>query len=238
MQIRRNRGGYFTIYAEAGSGFPLVLLHGNGEDHTYFSGQMDEFAKSFHVIAIDTRGHGASPRGKAPFSIAQFAQDLYEFLILHDLKRIHLLGFSDGGNIALQFALAHPEMVERLILNSANLYPRGLSRRALLGMRREYRAVQRCTAQNQETTRKAELLCLMVEQPCLKMKMLHTLHVPTLVIAGTQDVIRHKHTQRIAKALPSATLQFLPGDHMVAAKQPNAFNAAILSYLHQPQNTL
>lgn len=70
MQIRRNRGGYFTIYAEAGSGFPLVLLHGNGEDHTYFSGQMDEFAKSFHVIAIDTRGHGASPRGKAPFSIA------------------------------------------------------------------------------------------------------------------------------------------------------------------------
>ena len=143
------------FYAEAGSGFPLVLLHGNGEDHTYFSGQMDEFAKSFHVIAIDTRGHGASPRGKAPFSIAQFAQDLYEFLILHDLKRIHLLGFSDGGNIALQFALAHPEMVERLILNSANLYPRGLSRCALLGMRREYRAVQRCTAQNQETTRKA-----------------------------------------------------------------------------------
>ena len=46
---------------EAGEGFPLVLLHGNGEDHTYFKRQMGPFSQHFRVIAVDTRGLGESP---------------------------------------------------------------------------------------------------------------------------------------------------------------------------------
>ena len=65
---------------EAGEGFPLVLLHGNGEDHTYFKRQMGPFSQHFRVIAVDTRGHGESPRGTAPFTLEQFAEDLKEFL--------------------------------------------------------------------------------------------------------------------------------------------------------------
>lgn len=61
---------------EAGEGFPLVLLHGNGEDHTYFKRQMGPFSQHFRVIAVDTRGHGESPRGTAPFTLEQFAEDL------------------------------------------------------------------------------------------------------------------------------------------------------------------
>ena len=56
---------------EAGEGFPLVLLHGNGEDHTYFKRQMGPFSQHFRVIAVDTRGHGESPRGTAPFTLEQ-----------------------------------------------------------------------------------------------------------------------------------------------------------------------
>ena len=58
---------------EAGEGFPLVLLHGNGEDHTYFKRQMGPFSQHFRVISVDTRGHGESPRGTAPFTLEQFA---------------------------------------------------------------------------------------------------------------------------------------------------------------------
>ena len=54
-------------YMEKGAGFPLILLHGNGEDHTYFEHQMGPFGARYRVIAVDTRGHGASPRGTAPF---------------------------------------------------------------------------------------------------------------------------------------------------------------------------
>ena len=60
-------------YIEQGKGFPLILLHGNGEDGSYFVHQMKPFAQRFRVIAIDTRGHGKTPRGEAPFTIRQFA---------------------------------------------------------------------------------------------------------------------------------------------------------------------
>ena len=59
------------FYAEAGNGYPLLLLHGNGEDHTYFSAQLRFFSQYYHVFAPDTRGHGASLRGSSAFPTAQ-----------------------------------------------------------------------------------------------------------------------------------------------------------------------
>ena len=110
-------------YEEAGTGEALVLLHGNGEDCTYFKGQIGYFSDRFRVIALDTRGHGKSERGLSKFSINQFAEDLREVLDALGLPQVHLLGFSDGGNIAMAFALRYPERVSSLILNGANLWP-------------------------------------------------------------------------------------------------------------------
>ena len=115
-------------YIEKGQGEPLILLHGNGENCDYFAGQMDAFARHFHVYALDTRGHGKTPRGDAPFTIRQFAEDLLGFLDTHGIAKAHILGFSDGGNTALIFALKYPERVDRLILNGANLGAKGVKR--------------------------------------------------------------------------------------------------------------
>ena len=52
-----------SLYCEErGEGFPIVLLHGNGEDHTYFKNQLEFFSKKYRVIALDTRGHGKTPQ--------------------------------------------------------------------------------------------------------------------------------------------------------------------------------
>ena len=113
-------------YEERGQGFPLILLHGNGENLTYFKDQIAFFSDEYRVIAVDTRGHGRSPRGIAPFTIRQFADDLREFMEELGIDRAHILGFSDGGNIAAVFAMKYPEKVEKLILNGANLDPSGV----------------------------------------------------------------------------------------------------------------
>lgn len=60
---------------------PLILLHGNGEDGSYFKNQIDYFSDKYRVIALDTRGHGKSPRGTEPFTIEQFSCDLYDFMV-------------------------------------------------------------------------------------------------------------------------------------------------------------
>ena len=219
------------FYEERGTGFPLVLLHGNGESHEYFARQMEAFSQHFRVLAPDTRGHGRSPRGEGAFTLRRFADDLYDFLRARGIARAHILGFSDGGNIALYFALAHPEMVDHLILNGANLRPSGVKRRYQWPIEIRYRIERAFGGKSAHV----ETLALMANEPDLTPEQLHTLPMPTLVLAGTRDMIRRAHTEEIARSLPNATAVFLPGDHFVAAGNPKAFNAAVLDFLKDVQ---
>ena len=109
-------------FTEKGAGEPLILLHGNGESGEYFIHQIGYFSSKYRVIAVDTRGHGRSPRGSAAFTIRQFAEDLRCFMDEQEMKEANLLGFSDGGNIALMFALKYPERVKRCLLYTSYSY--------------------------------------------------------------------------------------------------------------------
>lgn len=221
-------------YASRGAGAPLILLHGNGEDHSYFSRQIADFSRKYRVIAVDTRGHGASPRGSAPFTLAQFARDLKDFMDAQRIPRAHILGFSDGGNIALLFALAHPERVDRLILNGANLFPAGLKPRVRLSIRLDFFRAQRKSAKDARARAQLELLSLMLNEPRIDPSQLSRLTMPALVVAGTRDMIRASHSRLIARSLPNARLCLIPGDHFVAARNPAAFNAAVDDFLSDP----
>ena len=219
------------FYIEQGTGFPLILLHGNGEDCVYFARQMDSFSEHFHVIALDTRGHGQTPRGEAPFTIRQFAEDLLTFMDQHNIEKAHLLGFSDGGNIAMVFALAHPERVDKLILNGANLDASGVKRKIQIPIEIGYRIAKFFARKSPKAKKNAEMLGLMVNDPNVKPEELSRIQNQTLVIAGDNDMIKDKHTRLIAKSIPHAELCIIHGDHFIANKNPEAFNEAVLRFL-------
>ena len=218
-------------YEKRGAGEPLVLLHGNGEDGSYFLHQMEAFSREFLVYALDTRGHGRSPRGSAPFTISQFAEDLLAFLDEQGLKRVNLLGFSDGGNIALTFALRHPERVRRLVLNGANLTPRGVKAWVQLPIVLGYQIASRLKSPKARTN--AEMLGLMVHEPQIPPSELAGLMMPVLVIAGTRDMIREDHTRLMAREIPGARLALIPGNHFIARRNPAAFNRAVWSFFRE-----
>lgn len=218
-------------YIERGEGFPLILLHGNGEDCSYFEHQIEPFAQHFRVIAIDTRGHGQTPRGDAPFTIRQFAEDLLAFMDEHGIAKAHILGFSDGGNIAMVFALAHPERVEKLILNGANLDASGVKRKIQIPIEIGYRIARLFAKRSPKVRLNAEMLGLMVNDPNVKPDELSQIQSPTLVIAGNNDMIKDAHTRLIAKSIPNAELAIIPGSHFVANKNPQAFNETVLRFL-------
>ena len=218
-------------YIEKGQGKPLILLHGNGENCDYFVGQIDEFARYFHVYALDTRGHGKTPRGEAPFTIRQFADDLRDFMDAHQLEKAHLLGFSDGGNIAMVFAMKYPERVDRLILDGANLDARGVKRSIQIPIEIGYRFARLFAGRSEEARRHAEMLGLMVHDPNVLPEELAAIRARTLVIAGTKDMIKEVHTRLMADHIPGARLVFLEGDHFIANKHPDAFNRAVLDFL-------
>ena len=212
-------------FTESGAGEPLVLLHGNGEDSTYFEHQMGLLARRFRVFALDTRGHGGSPRGAAPFTLDQFACDLAGFLDTRGIGAAHLLGFSDGANVALLFALAHPSRVKSLVLNGGNLFPEGLEPEVRA---KDAGALAQARAAGDE--RQMELLRLMTDEPRIRPAELGTIRVPTLVVAGTDDMITPAHTLLIAQSIPGAQLRFVEGDHFVAAGNPDAFNRVLADF--------
>lgn len=218
-------------YTEKGTGHPLILLHGNGEDGTYFSHQISCFSKTYRVIAIDTRGHGKSPRGDLPFTIRQFAEDLHVFMHTHSIEKAHILGFSDGANIALLFAAKYPEQVDKLIANGANLNPKGVKFFTQFPIEAGYRIASLFAKNSPAAKANAEMLGLMVNGPDISAKTLSKISAKTLVIAGTKDMIRKSHTRYIYQCLPDAQLVFLPGNHFIAAKNPTAFNKAVGKFL-------
>lgn len=226
-------------YREEGAGWPsiresvLILLHGNGQDGGYFRHQMEFFSRRCRVIAVDTRGHGRSPRGTAPFTMEQFAGDLKGLLDEMGIEAPILLGFSDGANIAMKFALQYPGRLRALILNGGNLNTRGIKRRVQLPIELGYRLAKRFASRSEEARRNAEILGLMVHEPNIEPRELGNISVPTLVVAGTRDMVKAAHTREIAAHIPNARLAILPGDHFLASKKPERFNREVERFLDE-----
>ncbi len=221
------------FYIEKGQGEPIILLHGNGENCGYFKGQIDILAKDYRVFAVDTRGHGKTPRGEMPFTINRFADDLLCFMNEHKIEKAHLLGFSDGGNIALIFALKYPDRVNRLILNGANLNPEGVKRSTQIPIEIGYRIAKHFAEKSEKAKQNAEMLGLMVNEPNVSPEELIAITAKTLVVAGTNDMIKTSHTRLIAENIPNSSLVFIKGDHFIAAKCPEEFNRAVLDFLNE-----
>ena len=218
-------------FQEKGNGEPFIFLHGNGENSSYFKNQIDYFSTRYHVIALDTRGHGKTPRGDAPFTIEQFSCDLYDFMKAHQLTSAMILGFSDGANIAMKFAITHPEMVRALILNGGNLDAKGVKRTTQIPVEIGYRIAKHFSAKSPGAKKNAEMLDLMVNGPNIEPEDLPQITAPTLVICGTRDMIKESHTKKIARYIPNAKLVIIKGNHFVANKRPDKFNQEIGDFL-------
>lgn len=104
------------LVEQAGEGSPILLVHGWPLDHRVFEPQIRTLSRQFHVVTFDRRGFGQS---EAPADLRQELDDIDRILASLSLDRVHLLGMSQGGRIALRFAVTRPERLRSLILQSA-----------------------------------------------------------------------------------------------------------------------
>jgi len=231
---RNKRGSYIDlgdarIYTEQyGKGEPLILLHGNNGSIADFYRQIPFFAKHFRVIAIDTRSQGRSTDlSEEPYSYDKFAKDLYKVLTALGLKKVNIIGWSDGGNTALSFNLAHPDMVSKIVTIGANLYPSGVSDSLMASFKHQLLA--KAPSQN------PRLIQLMLAEPNITPEQLQQIENPVLVVAGSNDVIKAEHTKLIAASIAKSQLEIVPNaTHYVPFERPDYLNRLIFKFLAPP----
>ncbi|MGN6481027.1 alpha/beta fold hydrolase [Luteibacter sp.] len=112
--------GQHLFYSVHGIGKPLILLHG-GIDPGSFGSNLDELARHRQVIAVHLQGHGRTPDTDRPLRSETMADDIAALIRQLKLGKADVMGYSLGGSVALQTAIRHPDVVDRLVLVSVTM---------------------------------------------------------------------------------------------------------------------
>ncbi len=187
-------------YADAGSGHPVILVHGNGESHALFETEIEQLLTAgYRVLAPDSRGHGAN-EPESEYHYADMAEDVFQFICALNLDKPYLYGHSDGGIIGLLLAIRHPGSLGMLACSGTNLCPEGIVPAF----------IEEFTAINEKNP--DPLVTLMLTEPHIDPRDLERIEIPVLITVGEHDLILPEETERIVRHLPKAKLVIVPGE--------------------------
>jgi pimeloyl-ACP methyl ester carboxylesterase len=187
-------------YEKTGEGTPVILIHGNKGDHHTFDELTETMSREHTVYAMDSRGYGESATPKE-YHYKDMANDVINLIKALDIEKPYLVGFSDGGIIALLVAIKASKLLSGIVCCGANLSPSGIHHRELKEMKREYKK-----------TNDPKTLMMLLE-PDISTFDLHRISVPAMIIAGEKDCIKEKETQKIAANIKDSAIQILPDEN-------------------------
>jgi pimeloyl-ACP methyl ester carboxylesterase len=193
-----NVGDTALFYEKSGIGSPIILLHGNGEDHHIFDKLSAKLKNDFTVYSVDSRNHGQSGKTN-DYSYNTMVEDIYRFIEVLELGRANLIGFSDGAIISLILAMNHGETVSRMALLGVNLKPDDFTEESYQFVKDTY-----------ENT-KDPLFKLMLEEPNIELDAVKDINIPVLIIAAENDIFKPETFTNLADALPDARLKIMGG---------------------------
>lgn len=251
-----------TLFYECvGSGPALLLIHGLGSSGDDWAFQREEFSRRHTLILPDLRGSGRSAKPPGPYSIAQFAADLWELLDALAIESAALLGFSLGGAVAIEMALMQPARVRRLVLcNALANYRTDTWRKwfeahaqvalvRAIGLRRTARLVARRLFPHDDQAPKRQRVVdvLSANQRRTYLATIHALigwsaldrlqalRAPTLVIAAEHDYTPLADKRAEMRHFPQAQLVVIAGSrHGTPFDATERFNASVLDFLGRP----
>ena len=239
---------YYEIYGE---GEPLLLLHGNGGSIENFMHQIPELSKHFKVIAVDSRAQGRTTDSDSEITYALMASDMSELIDKLGLGKVNVVGWSDGGNIGLEMAYAHPEQLQKVVALGANYTNENFMAPAdsavmdpddpILQNVREMmkKGASSGSRLSPDTIRipiiRRKLEELVMKYPNFTPDQLKTINIPFLIVAGDHDIINPDQTMALFNNLPMADLFIVPhASHLVPIESPELINSEIIRFLKTP----
>jgi len=232
--------GIKLFYATIGEGSPVVLLHGGLANSDYWGNQVRALAAAHRVIFMDSRGHGRSTRDAQPYGYDLMADDVVGLLDVLKVPRADLVGWSDGGIIALDMAMRHPDRVGKIFAFAANTVTSGVQDDVEKNptfaafIERAGKEYAKLSATPKEYDAFVDQISHMwFSQPNWTDAELASIKAPVVIVDGDHDeAIKRDHTEYIARTIPGAGLLILPNvSHFAFLQDPGFFNAAILHFL-------
>ncbi len=202
-----------NIYTEQyGTGKPLVLIHGNGGSISSMASIIPYFSKQYRVIAVDSRAHGKTIDTKDSLSFEMMADDVAALLDKMNISSAYVIGWSDGGIVAIEMAMRHPQKVIKFASTGANLVPDSTALVPSLWdeMKNTYQTKKRLPKKTANEKRQWKYFMLDWQHPHISFSELHKIKTPSLIISGDHDIIRLEHTVKIFQNIPKAQLWIVP----------------------------
>jgi pimeloyl-ACP methyl ester carboxylesterase len=216
--------GIKMFYEIHGQGKPLILIHGGGSTiQTTFGRIIPMLARKYKVIAMDLQAHGRTSDRNAPESFEQDADDVAALLNNLNISNADFFGFSNGGTTAIQIAIRHPEIVNRMVLGSALCKRNGvppqfwdfIKQATLANMPAQLKEAYLKVSPNPEGLqimhdKDAERMVNFKDIPDAQ---IDSIKAPTLIIIGDQDVIKPEHAIEMHRQIANSKLAVIPGLH-------------------------
>ncbi len=211
-------GKYYTvrginIYVEEyGTGKPLLLIHGNGGSIHSMGSIIPYFSEQYRVIAVDSRAQGKSTDPADSLSFDMMADDNAVLLNKLHIDTAYVIGWSDGGIVALSLAIRHPDKVIKLASTGANLWPdsTALLPSLWIGEQRYYDSLHSTKFTTAKEKNDWKIFMLDWLQPNIALSELHKINCPSLIISGDHDLINLEHTIKIYQNITKAYLWVVP----------------------------
>lgn len=248
------------FFRELGQGQPMIILHGIFGSSDNWLTQAKLFSPHYRVFTVDQRNHGQSPHDDG-FSYPLMVEDLREFIDTHRLENPIVIGHSMGGKVAMNFALAHPEKLEKLIVVDIAPKPYNLEHYVIINGLRSV-PIQSITSRNEADAalteyvpeadvrqfllknlqRKAEggftwkinlpVIDKNLSNIGLDLQFDGKFEKPTLFIKGGKSkYVKDEDITRIKEVFPRAELKILDTGHWVQAEKPQEFVDMVMEWL-------
>jgi pimeloyl-ACP methyl ester carboxylesterase len=212
---------YYEIYGE---GKPLVLIHGGGSTiETNFGKILPLLAKNRQVIAMELQAHGRTADRDKPLSFEQDADDVAALLRNLQIAQADILGFSNGGQTAIEMALRHPALINKLILASTFCNRSAVSPQFwdIFKNANLKDMPQPLKDGFLKVTNDSAALLKMFNRDVERMQHfkgwkdqeIKSITAPTLIMNGTKDVASVEHATEMHRLIPTSDLAILPGVH-------------------------
>lgn len=233
-------GDVKTWYEVSGEGEPLLLLHGGMSDGSAWGANAPALSERYRTFITDRRGHGKTPDVDGPLTYDAMTEDTIAFLEQVVGGPARLVGWSDGGIVALLLSMRRPDLVTRQVLVGTNFHHDGLLPDFDLGDDPNspdvgmFKALYEAVAVDPANWPVffAKTARMWREEPTLSVEELKAVQAPTLVMVGDDDAMKFDHVIALYEGIAGSQLCVVPGtSHVLLLEKPVLFDELVLAFL-------